>query len=237
MHARGLARSGRTLAAGLLALGLLAPASAPAGTLRAEVRGEGGEPLADAAVWVLPREAPAVSSAPSDAQPGPPANRGERAEAVVDQVDKEFVPFVRVVRRGTAVHFPNNDQIRHHVYSFSEAKTFEIPLYEGVPAEPVLFEKTGVVPLGCNIHDWMSAYVLVVDTPWFAVTGEDGTARIADLPPGDYEVRAWHPTRRDEPASDAQRVSVDGDGASVSFSLEQKRLWRPRRGGDGPRYR
>ena len=86
---------------------------------------------------------------------------------VIDQIDKEFIAHVTPIQIGTAIDFPNHDQIRHHVYSFSPAKNFEIPLYKGSPAIPIVFEKAGMVSLGCNIHDWMSAYIYVIDTPFF----------------------------------------------------------------------
>ena len=102
------------------------------------------------------------------------------------------------VRTGTAVSFPNNDDIRHHVYSFSEAKKFELPLYKGVPAEPVVFDQAGTVVLGCNIHDWMLAYVYVVDTPWRLVTDEKGAGVLDDLPAGRYRVDVLHPRLKGE---------------------------------------
>lgn len=94
--------------------------------------------------------------------------------AIMDQRNKQFVPSVLAVRSGTAVKFPNSDDIRHHVYSFSPTKRFELRLYKGTPSEPVLFDKPGVVVLGCNIHDWMVGYVYVTDDPWFAVSDEQG---------------------------------------------------------------
>lgn len=112
----------------------------------------------------------------------------------VDQVDKQFVPYVKPVFVGSTVRFPNSDNIRHQVYSFSPAKKFELPLYAGGNAAPVTFDKPGVVVLGCNIHDWMIGYIYVADTPFFAKTGPLGTASIADLPPGEYRVRIWHPS-------------------------------------------
>ncbi len=104
----------------------------------------------------------------------PSAGRGDRS-ATLDQVDKTFVPGLLPIVVGTKVRFPNHDQIQHHVYSFSRTKTFELPLYKGEDAAPVLFDKVGVVKVGCNIHDWMSAIILVLPTPWFARTGADGT--------------------------------------------------------------
>src|SRR5207302_1290602 len=99
--------------------------------------------------------------------------------------------YVTAVQVGTAVMFPNKDNIRHHVYSFSPAKKFELPLYAGIPAEPVVFDKEGIVTLGCNIHDWMVAYVAVLPTPYFQVTGREGRALFSDLRAGQYTVEVW----------------------------------------------
>ena len=95
-----------------------------------------------------------------------------------------------VVQTGTSVSFPNFDTVRHHVYSFSPTKTFEIKLYAGTPAKPVIFDKAGTATLGCNIHDRMIAHIHVVDTPYFGVT--DGMGRVTiDLPAGDHVARIW----------------------------------------------
>jgi plastocyanin len=110
---------------------------------------------------------------------------------IIDQIDKKFVNHVTPVQVGTAISFPNHDQIRHHVYSFSAAKTFEIPLYKGIPAEPIVFKQAGLVTLGCNIHDWMSAYIVVVDSPYFSTSGNQGHVSLT-LPVGDYELHFWH---------------------------------------------
>ena len=101
---------------------------------------------------------------------------------IIDQVDKEFINHVTPVQTGTKISFPNHDQIRHHVYSFSYAKNFEIPLYKGIPVDPITFDQAGVVVLGCNIHDQMSAYIVVVDSPYFAQTdGLSTTTIYADI--------------------------------------------------------
>lgn len=141
--------------------------------------------------------------------------------ARIEQVRKTFVPLVSVVQTGAAVEFPNNDTVRHHVYSFSASKVFELKLYAGTPAKPVVFDKPGVVVLGCNIHDKMLAYILVADTPWFAVSGDDGTAKIADLPPGDYLLQAWHPRRLGMPDLPPRPIRVSADlTESVTVDLK-----------------
>jgi plastocyanin len=163
----------------LLVLALLpfgAP-SAAAATLEITVADARGAPVADAVVAVLPKGGPAAF---------------RKRDAAIEQRDKAFIPLVSVVQTGTAVQFPNRDPIRHHVYSFSPAKVFELKLYAGTPAAPVLFDKPGEVVLGCNIHDHMLAYVYVVDTPWFAKTDAGGKARVEGLPAGDYDLQLIH---------------------------------------------
>ena len=102
------------------------------------------------------------------------------------------MPVMTVVQTGTEISFPNNDTVRHHVYSFSAAKPFELKLYSGTPGTPILFDKPGTVVIGCNIHDQMVAYIQVVSTPHFGKTDQAGKVSIADLPPGKYRLKAWH---------------------------------------------
>jgi len=218
----------RTRITAWIVIALLGPVSAVhAASIRVTVRGDDGKPVKDAVVYALPLDAKA-----------PPASR---ATTVIDQVDKEYVPFVTPIRVGTSVKFPNKDQIRHHVYSFSPAKQFEIPLYKGTPAEPIVFDQPGPVTLGCNIHDWMTAYVFVSESPYYALTAEDGSAVVSDLPLGSYSVAVWHPRLKGDPESSGQRVTLqDGASPAVEFTIQQKRVWRPRRSpaaGGGRSYR
>jgi len=111
---------------------------------------------------------------------------------IVDQVDKSFLPKVLVAPVNSRVNFPNSDEIRHHVYSFSEAKTFQLKLYAGEPKEPILFDKTGLVVLGCNIHDSMVGYIYVSESPAY-LTGQDGMVQIDRLPANIEVLTVWHP--------------------------------------------
>lgn len=163
-----------------------------------------GAPVADAVVYALP------------AVPRPPSS--PRA-AIIDQIDKEYVPFVVPVQAGAAVRFPNKDNIRHHVYSFSPAKPFELKLYSGTPAKPVIFDKPGPVALGCNIHDWMVGYIYVVDSPWFAKTDKSGIAKLEGLPAGEYQVRVWHPWMKAEPAPLALKLGDSSEGAAFRVEI------------------
>ncbi len=170
-----------------------------------------------------------VSQAVVVAMPKDQVPDGTRPEASVDQIEKNFVPGQLVVRVGTLVHFPNSDKVRHQVYSFSPAKSFELPLYAGADAEPVLFDKPGPVTLGCNIHDWMRGYIYVADSPWFTRTDEQGHATL-DLPPGDYTVHVWHPQMRETEDSTRQTLSLAAQGtAEMSWKLGLKPVFSPRR--------
>jgi hypothetical protein len=143
--------------------------------------------------------------------------------AAVEQRNKTFIPLVSVVQAGTLVNFPNRDEIRHHVYSFSPAKRFEIKLYAGTPVDPIAFDKPGEVVLGCNIHDHMIAYIYVVDTPWFAKSDKDGVARIEGLPGGEYDVNAWYYAQDKGPAVVSIRLRADEAG-SAAFSIGRRPL-------------
>ncbi len=164
-------------AAALCAL-LWLTGAASAGSLRVQVLDSAGKPLEGAVVSLV-----------SDA-----ARRAVRPlpEQEIAQENKQFVPAVRVVTVGTLVRFPYRDSVRHHVYSFSPAKKFEIKLYAGTPAAPVRFDQPGVAVLGCNIHDQMVGWVVVLDTPYFAQTDAQGQALLEGMPAGAHQLRAWH---------------------------------------------
>ena len=203
------------LAALLTGLTLIAASGfveARSGPVEAVVTDEKGKPVEDAVVSLTSLGAPAP----------PPA------KVIVDQIDKEFVPFVLPVYVGASVSFPNRDNIRHHVYSFSSPKKFELPLYIGTPAAPVVFDKPGVVALGCNIHDWMLAYIYVVATPYFAKTAGSGKAQLDGLSPGAWEARVWHPRLRAETEKTATPVTLaGGEPGQVSFVVALKPDRRP----------
>jgi plastocyanin len=187
-----------------------------AGELRATVVNDKGEPVAQAVVYAR-------------AQAAPPAAPTQQT-AIIDQVDKEFVPTLTVVYQGTEINFPNNDNIRHHVYSFSKSNAFEIPLYANQKAPPVTFSNPGVVALGCNVHDWMSAYVFVSDTPYYGVTNADGTVTLSALPAGKYEVEVWQAQLRGKPGKHRQAVTVSDGLADLAFTIKQKKVWKAWRG-------
>lgn len=188
----------------MAAVGLAAPARA--GDLAVLLTNPKGQGVADAVIMVRP-----AAGAPRPKVGGPYR---------VVQKDMRFEPFVLVAPVGAEVAFPNLDSVRHHVYSFSPAKTFELKLYGREETRSVRFDKPGVVGLGCNIHDSMSAFIRVVDTPW-ALKTTTGGAVLRDLPPGPARVVIWHPSLkapRNElerqvvvPASGVLRLNIAGE--------------------------
>lgn len=178
-------------------------ASLSAASLQAELLDSQGQPLANAVLSLR---------GPSGPPPAPELS-------LMDQRAQQFAPNVLVVRSGTAVSFPNSDNIRHHVYSFSPAKRFELRLYQGTPSEPVTFETPGVVVLGCNIHDWMVGYIYVTDDPWFAVSDEQGRINLEQLPAGQYSVSLWHPQAPDMLPQAAGELQLSEAAVQQRFTL------------------
>jgi plastocyanin len=204
----------------LASLGLLACLRATAGPVDFKLVDTKGRPVADAIVSLVPLDAPTrAATAPDLAAPHGPVE--------IEQVRQEFLPYVTPVLAGTTVSFPNRDTEQHHVYSLSDAKKFEFPLYNPGRAEKIVFDRPGVVAIGCNVHDWMIAYVVVLDTPWFARSGADGTARVAGVPPGRYRAEVWQP-RLENPETREINVA-DDTPATLTFTLPLKRDLRIRR--------
>lgn len=141
------------------------------------------------------------------------------ARAVVRQTDEEFVPHVVAVTRGSSVEFPNDDLVFHNVFSLSKASTFDLGRYPKGATRSVTFTRPGIVKVYCHLHSHMSALVRVFDHPHFTVVGADGTFTLAGLPPGTYEVAAWH--ERVGEARTSVVVSAGGD-SPVTFSLPLK---------------
>jgi plastocyanin len=162
---------------------LTASVAVQAAEILVQVNNVAGESVKDAVVYLMPLTKAAL----------PPAEG-----ASIAQKNKTFIPYVSVIQTGSSVTFPNQDRVRHHVYSFSPAKSFELKLYANVPIAPVVFDKPGTVVLGCNIHDNMLAFIHVVDTPYFASTDASGEAKLINLPNGQYQLKVWHPALKKE---------------------------------------
>jgi plastocyanin len=201
-----------------IALGLLAAVTtAEAGhEVRVQIRDAAGAPVPGAVVYL---------------ESGPPATAKPGTRVVIDQRDKVFVPQVTVVQVGTEVAFPNSDSVSHHVYSFARPNAFELPLYKGGTRPNVRFDHAGVVALGCNIHDSMIAYVVVVETPYFAQADGQGTATIGGVEAGSYAVQVWSP--RLDPAKPlaAGTLGVGASPVQQRVAVNRKLRGEPAAGG------
>ncbi len=189
-----------------LLIGLMTAAPAWAGDLTVRLRTPAGKPATDAVIMVVPE-----AGVPKGPMKFPWAYR-------MAQKNMTFVPFVLVVPVGAEVAFPNLDPILHHVYSFSPAKPFELKLYGKDATRTVRFDKTGVIAVGCNIHDDMTGYIRVVDTPFAGKTGADGEVTISGLPAGPATVTIWHPYLK-APRGEVTRPIVSPASGPVLLAL------------------
>jgi plastocyanin len=197
--------------AGLL-LSLTVCTAAWATDLQVRVTQADGRPMRGAVVTVHALGAAAAGAAP--------------IAAVMDQVDLAFVPDLLVIPVGSMVSFPNTDKVSHEVYSFSTAHHFQLGLYRGKPPPPELFDKVGVVTLGCNIHDAMLAYIVVTDAAYYGLTGAAGTWSQPDVARGRYRIEVWSP-RLQEPNQMLQREISVAAGEHVVTELRAEKGLRP----------
>ena len=181
---------------------------AMAADLHIQLTDKNGNPLSDAVVFATPLKG---------ALPPPDAN----ARTTIGQRDMQFTPYVTAIRTGTQIEFPNFDKMEHHVKSFSAAKEFELKTYEkGVTPPPVTFDKTGVVIVYCLLHNWMRAYVLVLDTPYFSKSETDGSVLLKLPADGEYKIEAWHPQLGTIKPALQQTTQVSGKNGFVKFQFD-----------------
>ncbi len=147
----------------------------------------------------------------------------------MDQVGLKFEPAVLVVPVGSQISFPNSDSVSHQVYSFSQAKRFQLPLYRGKPYPPVQFSVPGLVTLGCNIHDAMIGYIVVTDARHFGKTNGQGAFQTEDLEPGEYELLIWHPRLRDAQQPIRKRIIINTDETAIELTVDARAALRPKR--------
>lgn len=200
----------------LLGLLLVGPvARGTAATLTVAVKDAKGAAVVDAVVALIPLDAPVPPLAASPHE--------------IVQRNQEFQSYVTVVQAGSQVQFPNRDTVQHHLYSLSKAKKFELALYNPGQAESMVFDVSGVVTLGCNIHDWMLAYLYVVPTPYFSQTVGTGEASVT-APQGRYRLELMHPRLG---TSISEEVALtDGGTLARTFTVTLKPDRRIRRAPD-----
>ena len=198
----------------LILLGICCSLPLQAGSLTVQIVDGNHKPLADAVVYLT-----------SD-QPFVPA-AGKSYE--IEQKNKTFHPFVTIMPTGSRASFPNRDGIGHHVYSFSPAKHFQLPLSEHVSTESITFDKPGLVTVGCNIHDWMVAYIYVVDTNHYRKTDNNGLAVFKDLPAGEFEIHVAHPGMKSaQPVTKQIKLTEDSaEKQEFSLIIKPRYFWQP----------
>ncbi|WP_438479446.1 methylamine utilization protein [Oleiharenicola lentus] len=197
------------------AVTLIAVLSARAQVFTGNFKTTKGDPVSDVVVALIPVGQTAPLLAPKD--------------SAIAQRDQEFTTYVTVVQEGAKVAFPNNDSVQHHVYSLSKPKKFELPLYNPGQTESFMFDVSGTVTLGCNIHDWMIAYLIVVPTPYFAKSDETGSVSVK-APAGIYRVEIIHPRLAKNITEET--LLTDGGTKSKDYTLTLKPDRRIRRGLD-----
>ena len=183
---------------------------ATAADLSVDLRTTDGRPVRDAVVSIYPQTGSWPTATPRISGP-----------FQMKQEGIQFHPFVLIAPVGATVVFPNLDKVRHHVYSFSPAKRFELKLFGHEDTRTVVFEKAGIVALGCNIHDRMLAYVDVVDTPYAAKSDDKGHVELKALPDAAVIVKVWHPFLKAVSQTASRPVSLKG-AAHEAFTLELK---------------
>lgn len=191
----------------------LAALSAVASGVQVVVKDNKGSPVPDAVVSLV-------------ALDNPPPVAPVPTPAVIAQDGQEFDPFVTAITVGSSVSFPNHDKISHQVYSLSKTKPFNIPLYGKGVGQTLFFDKPGIVALGCNIHDWMSAYIVVLATPYFQKTPADGTAAFMTLPPGRYRLEVWHARLIGESNREVTIASAESPPQTIAVTLKPAKLLR-----------
>ena len=158
----------------------------------------------------------------------PPASMPAAALARLIQKDKRFSPHVIAIRVGSEIEFPNRDPFFHDVFSIYRGKPFDLGLYESGSSRKVRFSQTGVSYIFCNIHPEMSAAVVAVPTPYFAVTAADGSFQIGHLAPGRYKMEFWYELASDaELAGLAQNIDISADSVPAAVTLHSSDISAP----------
>lgn len=208
----------------ILAYAVLAPRAFAAGPVQVSVKDHKGVSIADAVVSLV-----ALNTPPAVHPPAEPFT--------ITQRDQEFEPYVTALVVGSRVSFPNQDAIKHQVYSVSKPKKFDIPLYGPGVGEILTFDQPGIVSLGCNIHDWMSAHIVVLETPFFMKTPADGLATFHSLPPGRYRLDVWHPRLFSDAKREVVISAADAPMQTIAITLKPDRRLRRAPDGAGGGYK
>lgn len=188
---------------------LLLASTTQAATLTVNINNERGDELATAQTTVALHSVDASIT-----------SNASHVVHSIEQANSQFKPFISAVQKGSSIKFPNRDAFAHHVYSFSEPAKFQSELYSQQESHEIEVTKPGVIVVGCNIHDWMLAYVYVVDTPHFAQPNGNHV-RFENVEPGGYSLSYWHPSM---PSPVTRSVQVEADAMSLQLNVDVKRI-------------
>ncbi len=204
----------------LTLVALLWASSGSAASISVTITDDAGKPVSDAIVTVVIENRALAQD----------ADGARLASATINQENETFDPGVVVIRTGGAVTFHNSDHTRHHVYSFKPIRRFELLQMPGESSAPIVFDKPGVVVVGCNIHDHMTAYILVTDAPWARITDQGGLASVTGLPTGRVSVSVWHHRLRPniDPPSHSFVLEHTDSAVAITIPLLPPRRPRPR---------
>lgn len=189
-------------------IGLLSALSFSVNAASIVITDPAGKPLSNAVVWLTPKQ---------------PMTLPIEEHYEIGQKNRSFVPHILAVPQGAKVDFPNFDNILHHVYSFSDTKPFELKLYRDKPHTPITFEQAGIVELGCNIHDWMLGYIVVVDGAFFGLTDDAGKLTLSH-PNGDYQLKVWHERFEQLDVPEALSWQTITTDMQISYQVKQRLL-------------
>lgn len=197
----------------LLMTALLVPFTSNAISVDVKLENEKGLPVGNIVVYLLP-----VDSAP----PLPTVN----SSIIIKQQNKAFQPQISVMRKGSDIQFINNDDITHQIYSPIGDNKFSFKIRSGEHYNQKQLSALGEVTMGCNIHDWMSGYLLVVDTPYFNITNETGLVNFDVTHQGKYELILWHPlfANRTHNISSIQNIAQD---TKIVLNVNNKNIKLP----------
>jgi plastocyanin len=205
----------------VIVLSVVAAIDASAADLTVTIDNGHGQPAADAVVSLRREDA-------LQAEPHAAVTR------IIDQRHETFLPYVEIFRPGDQVVFRNSDRTRHHVYSFSVAKTFEFVIAPGEESPPVTLDRTGEIAVGCNIHDHMITHLVVSDAPWVSRSDASGRVEFASLPKGTYTLDVWHPQLRPGRQGPHETIEIGDAAATLKYSMPL--LPDPRETGGRARY-
>ncbi len=188
----------------LLTLLNLSTSDIRAGEITVIVKDTNHDPVANIAVWVTPKQL---------------SGKTLKNPVTISQKNKAFIPYFSIVQAQQPIVFSNNDDISHHVFSASREKSFSFRLKKGESNRNIAFSNNVAISMGCNVHDWMSAHLLVVDTPYYGHSNEEGRVTLSIEELGEASLEIWHPQINDAVETLKRSITIEQQSATITFQL------------------